>query len=167
MITIQTNAAQIAARVARMPYDLTKSLQDGNREMGREAQKQLALITRTWKHKPVFEMLDEVRGDTATVLVGTNDRIFNMLDQGTRKHPITPRNAKVLRFQWGGVGSYSAKTRPGWIGSQGSRQTGGIVFRMSVNHPGTAPREWYKAVFSKLRGKAVDVYVRAVKRVMK
>lgn len=70
---------------------------------------------------------------------------------GTRPHTITPKNASHLRFQWGGPGSYSPKTRPIARSGGPGRPSGPIVFRKRVNHPGFAPRKFSESINKRLR----------------
>jgi hypothetical protein len=96
--------------------------------------------TNTWNHKPTFT---SVIVDSETVAVGTDDNIWSMLDVGTKPHIIRPKNAKALRFPWGGFGSYKAKTRPGFLGSKNSSMKNGkMQYRKFVKHPGTKARIW-------------------------
>ena len=97
----------------------------------------------TWTHKPTFIIKEQ----TAGYLVGTEDDIWNMLDVGTRAHLIAARRAKRLRFSTGGT----AKTRPGFVGSQPGSPGAGVVFAQVVHHPGTKARAWSKLIGSKYR----------------
>lgn len=88
----------------------------------------------TWNDKPSFVVSKTKAGRS----VYTRHRVWNMLNKGTRAHPIRPKRAKVLRFSVGG----KSKTRPRIIGStRGSTGTTPVVARR-VMHPGTEPREW-------------------------
>lgn len=79
-------------------------------------------------------------------------QIWNWNVQGTPPHRITVKNAKTLAFQWGGVGSYSPKTGAGgtFYGGLGQTTGGQMVYPTSVNHPGTAPRNWPEVIREKL-----------------
>lgn len=99
--------------------------------------------TATWKHQPEFIAKERADGYS----VGTTDDVWNMLDHGTRAHRIVARRAKRLRFGSG----FSAKTRPGFVGSQSGGSSGGPVFAQSVNHPGTTARAWSKLIGAKYK----------------
>lgn len=91
-----------------------------------------------------------VNEDNASFTVGD---LWKALDvTGTRSHPIPKKaGAKTLRFQWGGPGSYSPKTRPiARSGGPGS-PSGPIVFRKFVNHPGFAPRKFSESINKRLK----------------
>lgn len=112
-------------------------------------------IVADWKNKPTFRVksaFNAVIPDAITVgyLVGGTDKailIWTLLDKGTKRHPIRARNAKTLRFAWGGPGSYWAKTSPGGksltFGGPGVVTAGQVHHRQEVMHPGTEPREFY------------------------
>lgn len=87
--------------------------------------------TRTWKHKPDFK----IKEDDGRATVGTDDEIYNYVDQGTRPHTIRPRRAKRLRFQAGST----SKTTPGSLRA-GPGGGGVTTYRRAVRHPGTKAR---------------------------
>lgn len=98
--------------------------------------------TNSWNHKVEFKTQTVNEIDQ---IISTGDPIWIMLEKGTKPHPIFPRptnKSQRLRFQWGGFGSYKAKSRPGQLRSYKGGPSGGIVYRRSVKHPGTAPRNW-------------------------
>jgi hypothetical protein len=79
---------------------------------------------------------------------------------GTAPHRIAARRAPRLRFLWGGPGSYLAKTGPGgkWYGGAGRVVGGTWHMPFEVQHPGTAPRNWYEVIKEKRK----DWYTRQV-----
>lgn len=85
-----------------------------------DAQQDFERTTAGWQHKVVFEQVPVSNG----IIVGTEDEIWQYQDEGTRPHPIVPRNAKVLRFPAGGR----------------------VVYTRHVNHPGTKARGWSKMI---------------------
>lgn len=94
----------------------------------------------SWDTKVYFQVkLDVVKG---TVQVTTRSRIYRFVNEGTKPHIITPKKKKVLRFMSG----YSAKTRPGFIGSSGGGSSGSPVFSQVVHHPGVKARNFTKKI---------------------
>ena len=77
-------------------------------------------------------------------MVDTSDEIYGYVNDGTPPHPIpkVPKISGSLAFQWGGKGSYKAKTAPRVIGSTGGGPTGPMVFPKQVQHPGTKARNF-------------------------
>jgi len=104
--------------------------------------------TRSWKHKPMFEAVVSV-DPNAEVLVGTDDKIYGYVNDGTKPHIIRPKRAKALRFKWGGKGSYKPKTQPRVIGSTPGGPSGPEVALKWVRHPGTEAREFDKTIEKK------------------
>lgn len=92
-----------------------------------------------------------VNEDNASFTVGD---LWNALDKtGIRPHAIPKRpDAKVLRFQWGGPGSYNPKTRPiARSGGPGS-SSGPFIYRKRLKeHPGFKPRKFSEAINKRLR----------------
>lgn len=115
----------------------------GLRDAAEDALKDMQKTSATWSHKPDFVIKEQKDG----FLVGTDNAVWGMLDSGTRAHRIVARRAKRLRF----AGGFTAKTRPGFVGSQSGGATGGPVFAQAVNHPGTTARGWSKLIASKYR----------------
>jgi len=108
-------------------------------------------ITATWRHKPIIEVVVSLSGAGPTLLVDSSDKIMNMLNSGTKRHPIfagiyTGKSSKkVLAF----ASSSSPKTTPGVIGSTAGSRGKVDTFRPYVDHPGTEAREWDKAIAKK------------------
>ena len=131
-------------------------------EAAREIQKDFEATTKTWSHKPEFVKEVDVKTSPVQVLVGTDDEIYRYVDEGTGKYgpkgksyPIFAgiytgkSKKKALWFQWGGKGSYRAKTSPGVIGSKAGGPTGPFVAFPYVQHPGTKPRHFDKTIQKK------------------
>lgn len=116
---------------------LLSAMHESEREILKDFQK----TTRTWKRKPKFETQVGTKGGP-TVLVGTDNPIYKYVDEGTKPHKIPRRPGKPLFFQWGGKGSYHAKTRPRVIDSSAGFPTGPFRVFKSVNHPGTKARNF-------------------------
>lgn len=113
---------------------IERAVRDAMAEAGEEAIALYEQCTSTWERQPVFEAVVVSDG----VIVGTDDPIFQYVDEGTAPHPILPKAGRVLRFR----GGYSAKTSPGQLGSGGGGASGGVVFTRRVNHPGTKARDF-------------------------
>lgn len=109
-------------------------------------------ITDSWDHKVSFTFVANTTPKEISVEVfptGNNAQIWQYVNDGTDPHVITPKNASVLAFTWGGPGSYNPKTRKGVlapISGGGSVSGGKKVFRPFVNHSGYEGRELNKAI---------------------
>jgi len=121
---------------------------NGMRAIGKDIKRDFEATTATWDHKPDFKLDISLAGGEPAVTVGTTDKIYGYVDEGTRPHTIAPVNAKVLSFQAG----YKAKTQPGVIGSTGGGAQGDQVFSMVVNHPGTKARNFSQKIKRKWAG---------------
>lgn len=96
---------------------------------------------RTFTHKPPFYSTRS----QGTLIIFTPDKIYNMLDAGTRPHLIFPKRARALRFR----GRFRSKTTPRVIGSRQGSKSGKVVFSKGVIHPGTQAREFHKMISEK------------------
>lgn len=122
----------------------------------------LLVTTATWKRDVKFEHITEIKGEGITILVGTNDPIWDMLNKGTQPHVILPRNASVLHFK----GTYTAKTIPGVLTARPGGSSGKDIFSQGVIHPGTEARKWDQALEKKWRKKLPDRVEKAISRAL-
>jgi hypothetical protein len=122
-------------------------------------------ITQDFKHQPKFgwrvrttpkQLRLEIFLENPDAPVSEDWTIADLweaLDRsGTRPHIIRPRRAKVLRFKWGGPGSYRAKTiKGGRFRGPGKVQGGKTVYRKKVMHPGFEARHFTERINKDLR----------------
>jgi hypothetical protein len=133
---------KIKGRARDIPR-IERAVKAALKEAADEAQTLLEGATATWKHKPTFSQTAVRDG----IVIGTDDQIFEYVDDGTKPHIITPKRAKRLVFSPGG----SPKTRPGVVGSGSGSRGDTRVFAKVVHHPGTAPRNFSKAVAKQMQ----------------
>lgn len=117
-------------------------------EVGRGMRTDLEKTTRTWKHKPIFTIRIDTKGD-ALVSVFTDSLIYYFVSHGTEPHIIKPRRKKVLAFNV----PFTAKTKVRWIGSRNGSRGKLQVFSKGVMHPGTEAREYDQVVTDKWQPK--------------
>lgn len=110
-------------------------------EVERGIKKDFQETTKTWETKVVFTSQISLKGGPS-VLVGTDNEIYAMVDQGTKEHDIAPRNARKLAYQT----TFVPKTTPGWIGSRSGGKSGKYTVRGKVHHPGFAARNFSKTI---------------------
>ena len=130
----------------------------------REALRRFRRTTATWHHKPAFEAVSEFNGTEFTLLIGTDDEIYRYVEEGTRPHEIRPKGNWPLRFQWGGPGSYKAKTSPGNLTSSQGGPSGDWVHFMHVNHPGTEARRFMPEIHREVSEIACETMLDQVQR---
>ncbi len=121
------------------------------RKQGTVIKKEFEKTTATWEKPVKFEQITSLRGPGPELLVFTDNEIYGYVNDGTRPHPIFPKKAKALRFQWGGKGSYTPKTAPRVIGSKAGGSSGPIVHRPYVQHPGTEGRHFDEEIEKLMR----------------
>lgn len=79
---------------------------------------------------------------------GKYKNLWEWTSRGTRKHPISARNAPTLRFQ----GNYSARTQPGNLFNVGTGRSSGQWYSpQSVEHPGTAARHFEEHIVEEMQ----------------
>ena len=122
-----------------------KAIEAAANRAGNDILKDFKATTSTWKHKPGFEKIVSYSPSPVEIMVATDDEIYGYVNNGTRPHPIFPKNAKALAFP----GVYSAKTTPGVIGSKPGGSSGPTVFAAYVQHPGTEARHFDKVIQKK------------------
>jgi hypothetical protein len=111
--------------------------------MQRRTIKEFERTTRTWDHKPKFEATRDLSSSSAvSIYVGTNDRVWNWVDEGTAKNGpylILPRKpGGRLAYQ----SEFSPKTSPGVLDSVAGGKSGDVVVRPFVIHPGVRARNF-------------------------
>jgi len=119
-----------------------KALKDSVYKTASLTQRDLLSTTRTWDHKPKFDITITQQGDDYSIAVGTDDKIYGYVDAGTRPHVITAKRSPYLAFSAG----YRAKTRVGIIGSQPGGAFGPTIFAQSVSHPGFPGRMFIQRI---------------------
>lgn len=118
------------------------------RKVATEVKKDYEKTTKTWKHKPKFEMDVSLKPPGPTLIVETDDEIYRYVDKGTKPHLIWAgiytgkSNKKVLAFP----SKFSPKTKVGVIGSTAGSSGGDMVRRPYVEHPGNKPRGFEEAI---------------------
>lgn len=122
--------------------DYSKAIEAAVQKSAALVLRDLEATTRTWKHKPAFDVTITRTGENYSVSAGTDSLIYGYVDAGTKPHVIRPKRSKYLRFSSG----YRAKTRVGIIGSNPGGAFGSDVYSKSVNHPGTKARGFIKAI---------------------
>jgi hypothetical protein len=116
------------------------------RAEGRVVKKEFEKTTATWKGaKPTFEIAIGLTGTDAIVLIGPGGnpegaQKWVWLDEGTKPHTIKAKNAPNLVFRDGR--GFKAKTKVKTFSSGPGANTGAIVTKKQVAHPGIEAREW-------------------------
>lgn len=110
--------------------------------------------TKTWKRKPVFSFWGPFRhGIVLYIFAGPTsyegrDQIFEYVDQGTKRHPITPKARTTVRGRAGTFpalkfkSGYTAKTQPYSMYSRAGGKSGRYRYRRRVVHPGIKGRQF-------------------------
>jgi len=106
------------------------------------------VVVMNWDHRPTFKARKFIKVNKIWVDVfPAGDKedvmIYGFVTKGTRKHPISAKNAPALAFMWGGKGSYKPKTKPrGKIGGPGIVVGGALHRPVEVTHPGSEARDF-------------------------
>ena len=140
--------------------EMRLDLLNGLRTVARAVERDYKETVKTWETKVEFETIVSLRGGKAEFLVGTNSKIYEYVDKGTKPHIIRPKKAKMLRFQSG----YSAKTTPGIISSSSGGRSGDIIYSKGVMHPGTKARKFSEVINKKYERKFKDEMHAAMRR---
>jgi hypothetical protein len=115
--------------------------------------------TRTWNHKPPFEIVLKRNAEGLVGSVTTDDKIYLWVDKGTKPHKIRPKKGGWLVFR----SQYRAKTRPTVIGSTPGGASGRTVaVQRPVNHPGTKARKFSKTIAKKYKPRFKKLMERAL-----
>lgn len=106
-------------------------------------------VVEDWRTEIGFAARKVIKPDRITIYVfptGQNKMIWYYVDQGTKRHPITPKKpGGFLVFPWGGPGSYVPKTmaKPArTVVGGGYVKNPTIVRAKRVDHPGSEGRNF-------------------------
>lgn len=119
------------------------------RKEGREQIKLLNQTTAGWSGaKPTFEQQVSLAGGDAMLLVGPGGDAEGVqkwvwLNEGTRRHWVGPRRAKLLRFQVG----YNRSTTPRKLSSQRGGSFGPFAYSKGHFVSGITAREWIIVIY--------------------
>lgn len=141
------------------PYDtraISEAIRQGLADAGEIVKADFKKTTRTWSHQPRFRARSSRRGQSVSLTVETNDRVYQMVSYGTKPHYIVPRSRQSLRFG----PSYRAKTTPGLISSRQGYSRGRAVYTREVLHPGVEAR--YFDIYIKERHERLRTLPRAI-----
>jgi hypothetical protein len=116
------------------------------------------VTTQTWKaeRRPKFQITSP---SEYTREIATDNDVYFMLNVGTKRHTISARNKPFLVFKWQG---FRSKTIPNEIRSRKGAQGKQWVRKLSVEHPGTKPRLWTKAIKKKWDAQIGVTFQRAI-----
>jgi hypothetical protein len=158
IVAIEVNTTELERGLRRRIDAWQRVLDFAAKEISTGIRYDFLATTRTWRTRPEFETYVDKNQDGINILVGTDNRIYSFIDKGTDAHLIEPKDPNgMLVFQWGGKGSYIAKSVPGWIGSRAGGPTGKRTGRKWVWHPGNRPRDFSKIIRWRWQGEAPRV----------
>jgi hypothetical protein len=108
-------------------------------------------VTNSWVHKPDFKATKSITPSEMTVSVyptGDNADIWRYVSKGTRPHLIPKSPLPYhLKFNWGGYGSYKARTTTSGGYKGPGKVIGGTIHRpKQVHHPGNKARNFEKHI---------------------
>lgn len=118
------------------------------KQVGKEIKADFEKTTKTWEHKPEFEVITELKPAGPTILVDTDDEIYRYVSEGTEAHAIfagiyTGRSKKkALAFP----AKSSPKTKPGSLTSGSGFKSKAKIIRPYVWHPGIKPRKFQEGI---------------------
>jgi hypothetical protein len=122
---------------------LERGIEDALDDAAEYAQELFEKTTATWETKVNFTINKTKNGRT----VGTRSTIYKFVDLGTKAHEITARRADALVFQYGQA--RRAKTKPNTISSYKGNAGDQWATKKTVQHPGTAPRNFSQKIGEK------------------
>lgn len=135
------------------------------RKEGRAVKKEFEKTTATWKGaKPTFEIAIGLTGKDAIVLIGPagdpeGAQKWVWLNDGTKPHVIKAKNVPNLIFRHGS--GFKPKTKVKTFSSGPGANTGPIVSKKQVKHPGIEARDWTGEIVKKRKKKFNQALIKA------
>ena len=119
------------------------------------------LTVSTWTRQPKFEKVVQIGPNEVAILVGTDDRIYRFVSEGTRDHYVPKTGVATMAFQ----PFYTAKTMPGLITSQRGGASGDVVIRRGRwKVKGIKPRNFEETIGKKWKPRFKKRMVGAMKK---
>ena len=156
-------------------YALRSSLEDTLLSVVEGMLTDYAATTDTWETPVEFDFELELEGAGYTAVVGTNDQIYEWVNDGTGQaggnradwYPI-PSAPTGVAYQ----SRFTPKTQPGVLSSRAGGKTGPTdVIRSQVLHPGIEPRNFdaditakWQPVMERQFDRTLDDFHRSVRR---
>jgi hypothetical protein len=117
------------------------------KKLGEKGVQFYRLSTKTWDRRVLFEYHVNVHRGKLAVSIGTEDRIYILLDEkGSPPHTIVSKGPWPLAFQ----SEYKPKTTPGKLKAHAGGASGPMVYTGAVQHPGFEPRHFTEQVAKKI-----------------
>lgn len=135
------------------------AIQKVNQEQAELVKKDLLKPTATWQHDVEARAKQTRTGFTVII----NDKVYAILDAGSKPHDITPKRAKALRFNT----RFRSKTMPNKLTARKGFNAPPAAFAKKVEHPGTAPRNFKKQARERLNKRYPTALRKAIKQALK
>ena len=148
----------IPKRSIASPDEVEQAIELTLDELAAEAKALYEKTVATWNTKVNFTIRKTKFGRS----VGTSNRIFKFVDQGTEAHPIPKSPLPYpLRFN---VGGFRAKTRPKVLASYKGAPGRTPTVAWQVQHPGTEARLYTQIINTKIRLKWSATFKRNLRK---
>lgn len=137
------------------PKKLARALTNALNGVAKDIQVDFKVTTQSWEELVVFLILSP---SAYRRTVSTDNKIYRLVNDGTRPHIIRPKGGGVLVFRT----PFRAKTLPNRIASGPGGVGATEAIAREVNHPGTAPRAFDKAIKEKWDQRFAVIMQRAI-----
>ena len=98
--------------------------------------------TEHWKKQPNWVTDISIGKDNVAILTYIEDaearQIWNWINEGTKRHPITPVRANYLRFN----SNFKSQSKPNMLRTSRGYSGPPVAYRKAVMHPGIKARNW-------------------------
>lgn len=135
------------------------AIQKVNQEQAELVKKDLLKPTATWEHEVEAKVKQTRTGFTVKI----NDKVYSILDVGSKPHDIAPKRAKALRFNT----RFRSKTTPNKLAARKGLSAPPVAFAKSVKHPGTKPRNFKQQARERLNRRYPTALRKAIKQALK
>lgn len=146
-------------RILPDPAKLKRAIENSLTATAKAIKVDYDVTTQTWSGRPDFPITTPRWNER---IIATTSEVYGYVSGGTRPHIIRARNAPALAFQWGGPGSYQAKTTPRIVASRAGGASGPTVYRQEVMHPGTEARAFEVVISDKWQQRWPTTLERAI-----
>lgn len=146
----------------KVPYyskAVLDAIERANEVEAKEVEKDLLKPTATWQHAVEARINKTKTGFTILI----RDKVYAMVEGGTKPHVIRPKRAKALRFN----SRFRSKTVPNKLTSRKGMSRPPVRFAKEVKHPGTKPRNFKKVAKERSQKRYPKTLRRFIKEALK
>lgn len=150
MVGFKTKA--LIPNIPSDPKVFQKDMTRRAKNTAEQIRKDFKKTTKNWKVQVDFKVTRKRKGGSYTFAAFTDNEIYGYVNDGTKPHLITAKNAPFLVFSY----PSTPKTQPNVLKSGKGKRGNKWASKKQVKHPGTKARNFDKIIAKRFRDRWVS-----------